>query len=253
MYRSRVCSHSKSHLISEGRAVKMFKLSSSTNLQVLQSKFNSGKYLKLVRIGNQTKKDRWLNFAASTWEAIDAMAQQITRELESLYGSEESEQSFEINGKNILKITKFRGLLYVGFCQVNGEFTNRININADEWKKLLSNLHRVKKLVHAPAKKKRSRATTQSQMNNKKRKRTTPEPCSSDSITKYQWVILGTDGVEHKRSERWYFLEDICGEHGIDHIENDEEILIIDSRKESLPAPLEVLELVYAYLVQEIA
>lgn len=240
----------------------MFELSCNTHLHILQSKFNSDKYLKLVRLGkNAEKKERWLNFAASTWESIETTAQHITAELENFDGSGECEKSFEINEKTTLKISKFRGLLYVGFCQVNGDFTNRINLNTDEWKKLIAVLQKVKKmLLHVPEpikeKKKRPRATATSQGRNKKKKKknekcTSPKPCSSSGITKYQWVILGNDGLERDRPERWYFIEETCKQDGIAHLENDEEILLIDSQTEAPPAPLDLLELVYAYLVQE--
>lgn len=230
----------------------MFNLSTNSTLQVLQSNFNSQKYVKLLRLGNNAeKRERWINFAANTWDAIQSMGSQISAELENFDGDEGSEKTFQVNDQTTININKFKGLLYVGFCQKNGEFTNRINLNMDEWKKLTAELCKIRKCLHVEESKAKKKRAGKALATPSKKKKITSEATSN--ITKYQWVIIGTDGTVRKNNGKWFFSQDQCVQDGTSELQDDLDILLIDTCTEAILPPLDLLKLVYATVVQETA
>lgn len=109
----------------------MFKLSEQTSLELKSGTFTpSDKYVKLFRDG---VKPRWMNFSLPTWLAFVGLHPTVCADM-TAYPECDGEKWYEVLNNTQLKISRFNGILYAGFCQTRKGYTNIINLNMDEWK-----------------------------------------------------------------------------------------------------------------------
>ena len=261
----------------------MYKLSEKTCIQVATGA-DSSQYVKLTRT---VLRDRWLNFSAKVWRAIVPIADSISADMKTCSNWPDNEEKvYEIEDvqATTLKLSRFNGATYVGFCVLNSQFRNIINLNEAEWYTLMvvvpeisdkmatvSNVNTqdtATPLIVVPTKPTKKRAESMTKHSQAVKKlgfgsqhevvqscgglttEVSASDIAGDSIMQYQWVLQ--DGGDEVQMGPWTFLKDDCEKDGMNAFikANAEQLaLVINTRPQLLPHPLELFKMVYSYMM----
>ena len=91
------------------------------------------KQVQVLRLPTTSKpRRRWLTFTAPEWLAILEVAVEVVDDLVQVCTVKDRE--YEATETIRLKTTLFKGCLYIGFQQRNGQYTNIVNLTLAEWR-----------------------------------------------------------------------------------------------------------------------
>ena len=201
----------------------MYRLSDRVSVELKQSVCSvSEQHIKLVKSSENT---RWMNFSMPVWQILVDSYTTVSMDAASAPEGD-YEKTYRISSDTTLKLSRFKGALYVGFGQRKGRYFNIINLNLLEWNSLKSAID----VLNIQPKK---------------------EPV----LLQYQWCLVRGDGIVIRSSD-WTFLRDQCNNEGetyeaLHSLQGLDAKLIINEREHILPPPMELLKMTYTYLVQK--
>lgn len=207
----------------------MYELSKRVRLELKPSLYaSSDQYVKLVKSNDRT---RWMNLSMAVWRTIIDLYPTVNED--AMYFPErDHEKTYRLSTDTMLKLSRFKGVLYLGFGQWRGRYLNIINLNMAEW----DNMKAAFDALHVS--------------------HNEPEtPQKNVVLRQYQWRLLKESG-ETIQTGDWTFLSDRCTNEGeayeaLHGLQGQNVKLAIEERERILPLPLDLLKMTYAFLAQK--
>ena len=245
----------------------MFNLSENTKIEIADSSYgDSKKYIKLVRSAAGKKPMRWLNLSTPVWEAFSNITETVT-EAAATYPEGDSETRYEVLHNTSVRLSRFMGQLYIGFCQVNKEYTNIINLKLSEWDSLKTQLDDIrsalmslnstttpKKRRGKPTQKKEKKQKLAPQRDAAKYDGDNDECGRANILHQYRCEVRSAEGVIETGD--WSFLYEKSVDDGYiiseKYSDASEGVKVeIGQREQILPPPYELLKIVYSFLIRK--
>ena len=223
------------------------------------------------------KKERWLNLHKTTWQNFSKRLNEIQNDLISPQ-AEDFEKVYQLTDNTYVSLVKYKTQMYVGFCQKNEEYCNRINLNTEEWKSLCDHMQAISVSLENKkgVKRKQSVKKATGVVQKKSKKKNTCEMTTNSlqvsyieqsmdtcgaydlqPITQYTWRIVNDKSTEvYMLSDDWTFLKEKAerkGKEALDMIPDCVPRLVVHiiTHTQILPSPLDLMKMVYTHLVKK--